>query len=113
VSLAVGAVGVGVGGVFGIMTLRERSELKENCPSDVCAPGSQDSIDSAKRLGNVSTIGFGIGAAGLVLGSVLFFTAGDSSTTQDALARPRRKLVGLVNPRASIGPTRIQLAADF
>jgi hypothetical protein len=112
-SLGAGVVGVGAGSVLGIMTMKQRKDLKTSCPNDVCPSEQQSDLDSAKRLGNFSTIAFGVGAAGLVLGTVLYFTAGPSSTDR-AQGQPQRpKLAGLSNPRAVIGPTQLQLGADF
>jgi hypothetical protein len=111
-SLGVGVGAVGAGSVLGIMTMKERADLKSSCPGDVCPEERQGDVDSAKRLGNFSTIAFGVGAAGLVLGTVLYFTAGPSSSDR-AHTPKQRSFAGLSNPRALIGPTRVELGADF
>jgi len=114
VSLGLGAVGIGVGSAFGVMAINERKELKQTCPADVCPTGSQESLDYAKRLGNVSTLSFGIGAAGLALGTVLLFTAGPSSPERgDQALKTRSKFAGLLNPRAAVGLGSVRLGADF
>jgi hypothetical protein len=63
-------------------------------------------------LGNFSTISFGVGGAGLVLGTVLFFTAAPSNVDH-ASAAPKHKFAGISEPRIAIGPTQIQLSGDF
>ena len=112
-AFGLGAAGVGAGSVLGIMTLKQHETLQTSCPDDTCPRDQQEDLDDAKRLGNFSTIAFGVGAAGLVLGTVLYFTASPSSVDHAGAARKPRKLVGLSNPRASLGPTHIQLGADF
>ncbi|MEP7050158.1 MAG: hypothetical protein ABJB12_07390 [Pseudomonadota bacterium] len=109
VSWGVGLVGVGVGTAFGLITLRDKHAL--NCDSNTCPASSRDAVDSAKRSGNISTVAFGVGAAGLVLGTVLYFSVGGSSETQTA--HTPRHFAGLSGGRAMIGPGSLQLAADF
>jgi hypothetical protein len=111
-ALGVGAVGIGVGSALGIMTLQQRSEMKTTCPGDVCPPSQQDALDSAKRLGNFSTIAFGVGGAGLVLGTVLYFSAGSGSSSTDRASRlaHQRLVSGL---RADVGPGSVQLSGQF
>lgn len=110
-ALATGAVGIGVGSVLGVMTMQQREDLKGTCPGDVCPPAQQDALDSAKRLGTFSTVAFGVGGAGLVLGTVLFFTAGPSSS--DRAATPARRQAGLASFRAGVGPGSVELSGEF
>ena len=110
-AFGVGAVGIGVGSALGIMTMQERQELKSTCPADTCPPAQQGALDSARRLGTLSTVAFGVGGAGLVLGTVLFFTASPSST--DRAATPARRQAGLSLVRAGVGPGRLELSGEF
>jgi hypothetical protein len=112
VSLGIGAAGVAAGGVLGVLTMQRHKELQGRCPNDVCTLAEQQDLDSAKRLGNFSTIAFGVGGAGLVLGTVLFFTAG-SSDVDHAKVAPQRKFAGITNARVAVGASQIQLAGDF
>jgi hypothetical protein len=112
VSLGVGVAALGAGSVLGFMTIQKHKDLKDSCPDDVCSSDKQSELDDAKRLGNFSNIAFGVGAAGLIVGTVLYFTAGPSSSDR-AQAKPARRFAGLYNPRAAIGPTQVQLGADF
>lgn len=75
VALAAGAVGVGVGAVTGVMAFARTSAAKDNCTGNVCTPAAQGDIDASKALGVASTVAFGVGLAGLGLGTVLFFTS--------------------------------------
>jgi hypothetical protein len=76
VAFTVGALGIGVGAVTGVMFLGRLGDLKDQCPDDRCAPEDQDEIDSTGLLGNISTIGFGVGAAGVITGVVLLAVSG-------------------------------------
>jgi len=103
-------VGVGVGTAFGVMTLKDKHNLQ--CTGNSCPVSERDAVDSAKRSGNVSTIAFAVGGAGLVLGTVLYFSLGSSSAETRATS-PSRGFAGLHNGRAALGPGSVQLAADF
>jgi hypothetical protein len=99
VALGVGAVGVGVGTVFG---LRAKSKYKdandfaaEKCPpgSDPCALGDNygewndlgKSADSAKTL---SIVGFVVGGVGLATGVTLFVLSGKKEQPAAAKVEP-------------------------
>jgi hypothetical protein len=112
VAWGVGAAGLAAGGVLGFLTLQKHNDLKDKCPNGACPPEQQSDLDSAKKLGNVSTIAFAVGGAGVVLGTVLFFTVGSSGGDRDAKA-PERRYAGFSRPRVAVGPTQIQLGADF
>jgi hypothetical protein len=111
-ALGAGVAGLGIGSVLGLMAIKRHEELTVACPGDACPLEQESDLESAKRLGNFSTIAFGVGAAGLVLGTVLYFTAAPSQA--DRAEAPRRQpFAGLSNPRAIIGPTGLRLRADF
>ncbi len=112
VSLGLGGAAVAAGAVLGVMTLKRYKDIHGHCPNEVCTTDQQGALDSAKQLGNFSTVAFGVGAAGLVLGTVLVFTAGPSNVDHAAIAAKRR-FAGLSSPRVAVGPTQVQLGADF
>jgi len=112
ISWGVGLAGVGVGTAFGVMAMKDKQNLDGQCPNNSCPSSSGDSVDSAKQKGNISTIAFAVGGAGLVLGTVFYFTLGKSSSETHA-GTPARGFAGLQRGRAMIGPGSVQLAADF
>jgi hypothetical protein len=73
----VGVAGLVVGGVTGLMAMSANNEAKEKCPQEGACANKEgvDANDSAKTMGLVSTIGFGAGAALIIGGAVLIFTA--------------------------------------
>ncbi len=111
-SWGVGLVGVGVGTAFGVVAIKDKQDLNAGCAADVCPASSRNSVDTAKRSGNISTIAFAVGGAGLVLGTVLYFTIDGVSGTH-AASGAGRGYAGLQHGRALVGPGSVQLAADF
>jgi hypothetical protein len=87
VAFSIGGAGIAVGAITGVLFLGAMGDLEERCPEDRCAPEDQEAIDEAGLLGNVSTIGFGVGAAGLVAGVILAVVrpgGGDASVSASA-----------------------------
>jgi hypothetical protein len=109
VSYGVGAVGLGVGIGFGRAAMQDENSLSSRCPDKICPPDAQSDLDSAKTKGVISTIGFGVGAAGVTLGTILLVTSSSSSSTNtgSAPARPA------IRPTARIGLGRVVVGADF
>lgn len=76
----VGVLGLGAGIVFGLGAQGAFDDAAEECGGDVedCrgdTGAAQDEIDSASSQALLSNIGFGVGAAALVGGAVLYLTA--------------------------------------
>lgn len=78
----VGVAGLAVGGVFGAMTLSEKSQQQSACGSPCSAASHTQAVNdhsTGMTDGTISTIGFIAGGTLLVGGAVLFFTAHPSS----------------------------------
>jgi hypothetical protein len=74
VSATVGVAGIVVGATFGVLTINTKNTLDAEChASKSCPASAQGDIDAYARNGTISGIGFGVGAAGLLLGTYLFF----------------------------------------
>jgi len=86
----VGIVGLGLGAVTGAMTLSKANKVDPQCANDICAPAAKSDLDSAKTLGTISTIGFAVGAAGVVAGVV-------------GLLLPRERRVAWLGPTGIAG----------
>jgi hypothetical protein len=92
----VGAAGLVVGGVFGIVAMSKKSDAQKACP-DKCADQSDaDKWSSAKSAGTVSTIAFIVGGVGLATGLVLWFTAKPEAAETSGVA-------------LGVGPASVQL----
>ncbi len=96
----VGVVGVGLGTAFGVMALSQKSDAHNACPATSCP--TQDGLNkwnTAGTTGDVSTVGFIVGGAGLVGAAVLWFTAPRSS--------------GGVTAQVGLGPRGVQLKGTW
>lgn len=71
-TVGVGAAGVIVGSVFGGLTYSKKDTIDTHCPQRRCDAEGRKAVDSAATTSLVSTIGFGVGAAGLVAGAILW-----------------------------------------
>jgi len=72
----VGLAGLAVGGVMGSLALVNKNGASSCSFGDKisCSPEDADKIRQARTFGWVSTVGFGVGIAGLGTAAVLFFT---------------------------------------
>jgi hypothetical protein len=81
----VGVAGLAVGTGFGVMAMSQHDDSKELCNAqNQCTPEGGSLRDKAKTSALVSTIGFGVGIAGVAAGAVLFFTLGRSKAPSAA-----------------------------
>lgn len=104
VALGVGGAGFVVGGIFGILALGKKSDLDDACPNKVCpSAAQQDTIDSGKTLGTVSTIGLVVGAVGVGAGVILLLSGGSSSSSKSSASAKVQPLIGL--GQAGVGGT--------
>jgi hypothetical protein len=82
-----GVVAVGLGAVFGVMTMSAASAQQSDCPSSTnCPRPSQAATDHSNGQTDrtISTIGFIAGGVLLAGGAALFFTAGHPSDSPAA-----------------------------
>jgi hypothetical protein len=85
----IGLAGVAVGTVTGLMAVGKKSIVNDNCKDLQCSAKGMDAVDSGRNLALVSTIGFGVGAAGLVTGVVLLMVGGDKGPEKNgSFVRP-------------------------
>jgi hypothetical protein len=113
VSWISGGVALAVGAGFGIAAMSGKSDLDKQCNANVCPPDAQEKLDTARRNGTIATIGFGVGAAGLALGTVLYFTAGGSSERQSAGATQPHRHTSRPKLAAGLGLGGVRLSGEF
>jgi hypothetical protein len=70
----IGVAGVVAGSVTGALVFSKKSTVEDNCQDTACNLEGKEAADSAKVLGLVSTVGFGVGIAGLATGALLLLT---------------------------------------
>jgi hypothetical protein len=90
----VGVVGLATGAVFGVLTSKKKSDIKDSCGGDVtrcnAAPGSVDpERESAKTTATISTASFIVGGLALVGGGALYFTAPTFTSAATIRVTPR------------------------
>ena len=71
----VGVVGIGVGGAVGLMAKSTYDKSDPHCNGDHCDATGHDFRESGLSKATVSDVAFGVGAAALIGGAVLFLTA--------------------------------------
>ncbi|MGH7438983.1 MAG: PEGA domain-containing protein [Polyangiaceae bacterium] len=69
VTFGLAAGGIGVGAVFGLIAVGDKNGLDAECDNRRCPPSSESRVEALKRNSILSTIGFSVGAAGLVAGA--------------------------------------------
>jgi hypothetical protein len=82
----VGAAGVVLGSVFGLLASSKWTSSKSECPAAGCAnhAAAVTDHDSASSMATVSTVAFAAGGIALAAGAVLFFTGGKSQAEMPA-----------------------------
>jgi hypothetical protein len=101
VALGVGAAGVVVGGVTGVIALGKKTDLEDRCPERSCPQPAWEDNDSYDRLRTTSTIGFVVGAVGIATGSILLWTTASPSSSPTARLALRAT------------PGRVTIAGEF
>jgi hypothetical protein len=83
---AVGAAGIGVTAVFGILALSNKSTLNGECgTSSTCPASASSTVSSLKTDGILADVGLGVAVVGVGLGVVLFATEHGPSTSTGGL----------------------------
>jgi hypothetical protein len=86
VALGIGGAGLVVGGITGFLALGKKSDLK-GCVDNACPSSQKDTLDGARSMATVSTVGFAVGFVGVGVGVVLLLTGNHSSNA--GLAPPK------------------------
>lgn len=105
-AFGVGAAGIGVGSVFGIMAFNETSKVEQNCKGTKCPARVQSALDTAKTNGTVSTIAFIVGGVGVAGGIVLLLTSGGSAKADDGADKA-------AHVRPFVGPGQAGVTGTF
>ncbi|MBK8252684.1 MAG: hypothetical protein IPK82_08455 [Polyangiaceae bacterium] len=82
VAFSVGAVGIGVGAVFGVFAFDETAKAKQYCDGNKC-PAIKEVVDARNKAienGNLSTAAFVIGGVAATTGLILALTLGRSKS---------------------------------
>jgi hypothetical protein len=74
-ALGVGAAGLVVGTIAGVVELSKASAVKGECHGNACPETARGDLDGANTMANVSNVALVIGVVGAALGAVFYFTA--------------------------------------
>lgn len=85
----VGGVGLAVGSIFGLLALGTQSTLDSHCVSKVCPASEQSDIDSLGTRATLSTVGFGVGIAGVAAGALLLGLSHNEAGATGGKLEPR------------------------
>jgi len=97
IGFGVGAAGLVLGGVTGIVAISEHSTLSGECKGG-CGPNQQNDLSGYHTMGTLSTVGFIIAGVGAAAGVVLLVTEPKSAPTTGLQVTP---VIGL----GSLGAT--------
>lgn len=96
VTAGVGVAGIVTGSVAGILALRDKGVVKDECIGQACSARGKEAADAARVEATVSTVGFGVGLAGAVASAVLYLTS--PTQHQARAAEPRTWAVVALSP---------------
>jgi hypothetical protein len=82
---AVGVLGLGVGAVFGLVALGDKSTVSNDCQGTQCSQPGLDALSSARRDAAISTVGFVAGGVCLAAG-ITMVLLGKKKSPQVGLA---------------------------
>lgn len=111
VALGVGGAGLVVGGVTGFLALGKKGDLK-GCVDTKCPSSQQDTLDGAKSMATVSTVGFAVGFVGVGVGVVLLLTGNSSASASASKSAPKLAKHG-VSVEPWIGTQSAGLSGTF
>ncbi len=106
VGFSVAGAGLVAGTITGAMSWSKTSEVKQQCSGTVCPLSEQDAANSAKTLGWVSTISFGVGLAGVATGLAGLWLVHPAEPASGAASNT-------VHVAASAGPGGISILGQF
>lgn len=79
IAYAVGGTGLLVGTIYGLRTIKKNDDSDAHCDAQNHCDAEGGALrDDARRSGTISTIGFGVGVAGAVVGTWLVLSSPDN-----------------------------------
>lgn len=98
VAFGVGAAGLLVGGVYGLRAISKNDASSGHCDaSNACDPEGGLLRDEARNSATLSTIGFGVGLAGVAAGTYLWLR-GAGQAREEASTRRKTGIAPLTTP---------------
>ncbi|MBX3226467.1 MAG: hypothetical protein KIT84_32600 [Labilithrix sp.] len=82
IGFGVGAAGLAVGTVTGLMAIGDESDIADRCQGTRCGRDVEPDLDSAKTKATISTIGFIVAGVGVAVGVVGLFVGQPKTETK-------------------------------
>jgi len=98
VALGAGVTGLAVGVTGALIARGKEANLEESCDGSRCPPSAQDDLDAFRSARTLSFVGYGVGALGLIGGTLLMALPAEPARRESVSVSP---WVGL--GRAGIG----------
>jgi hypothetical protein len=90
----VGIAGIVVGSVGGILALSDKSTIESSCTQKQCSQSGLDAASNGKTMSLVSDVGFGVGLAGLAIGTYLLLSESSAGAHVGVTPAPGGGLIG-------------------
>ncbi len=113
VVFGVGVAGIGASGVLGLVALAKYNGTSNHCTGDVCDPAGKQATDSARSLGTVATVVFGVGAALALGGAVVWATAPPSASGPANVAGASATAAAPIRVRVRVAPQAVFVEGVF
>ena len=92
----VGVAGLLTGSIAGLLAFNDKSAVNDLCNGSACTASGKDAADAARLEATVSTVGFGVGLAGVIATAIVYIA--DSGQAQASTTRPRHWSVVATSP---------------
>jgi hypothetical protein len=89
-SIGVGAAGLAVGIGAGVHMMNQKAILDAACPYSMCPSSAEGDLESFRAARVASTIGYGVGFAGVGAGLVLLLLTPSEQANAGAMTAPKR-----------------------
>lgn len=99
----VGIVGLTLGSVTGVLAVHEKGIVNDECKGTICSARGKRAADFGKADGLVSTVGFGVGIAGLAISTVMLLRP----------SRPASSAADYRLPALAVTPRSITVTGAF
>ena len=106
-AFGVGALGLGVFAVTGSLALARSNELRSTCTNGLCPASEQQSLDAARTLGTVASVGAVVAGVGVATGAVILLVARPGEHDRRASGMEWREW------RVGVGPAGAELRGTF
>jgi hypothetical protein len=91
--IGIGVATAGAGAYFGALAISQKRDADRDCPNDACSANGERENSDAIRDANFATAGFGVGLAGVVLGTILLATRTPAHPPASAAKRGPNMLI--------------------